>query len=332
MRSTMRSIAAAQRRAERDAKRRQRELERQQKELEWMEERERASYEVEVYDNYLAVLVSVHKDCGLRWDWEKTAKSNPPKEPAPKFLHEDGAKRDLKEYKPGISDKLLRRVDKKQNDLKQAIEDAKHIDEKEYQDAIAKYSADYTEWKELKELAHKVNLGDTDAYETVVNKIDPFSEISALGSSIHFHCDDSDVIEVTLHTHGEDVIPKEQKTLLKSGRLSVKNLPKTRFYELYQDYVCGATLRVARELFALLPIDMQIITSMASLLNTSTGHMEEQPILSVAIPRKTIQGLEFDHLDPSDSLTNFVHNMNFKKTKGFAAVDKIIASNLQSGV
>ena len=107
-------------------------------------------------------------------------------------------------------------------------------------------------------------------------------------------------------------------------------MPKTRFYELYQDYVCGCVLRVARELFALLPIETSIITAVTPLLNSKTGHMEDQEILSAVIPRKTTEVLDFRYLDPSDSLENFVHNMNFRKTKGFAAVKTIRPSSLDT--
>ncbi|MCA9957335.1 MAG: hypothetical protein KC434_21550, partial [Anaerolineales bacterium] len=50
------------------------------------------------------------------------------------------------------------------------------------------------------------------------------------------------------------------------------------------------------------------------------GLLEETPILSVAIPRETSKGLNFDAVDPSDSMVNFVHNMKFQKTKGFQSV------------
>jgi hypothetical protein len=132
-----------------------------------------------------------------------------------------------------------------------------------------------------------------------------------------------------LHVNSDEVIPSEVKGLLKSGKLSVKKMPKTRFYELYQDYVCGCVLRVARELFALLPIEMVIVNAVGNLLNTQTGYMEEQPILSVAIPRKTLEGLNFEMLDPSDSMSNFIHRMTFRKTKGFSAVETLKPSDLQ---
>ncbi len=57
--------------------------------------------------------------------------------------------------------------------------------------------------------------------------------------------------------------------------------------------------------------------------------MEEQPILSVAIPRNTIDGLNLDTIDPSDSMGNFVQNMDFNKTTGFRVSVKIDRVTLQ---
>lgn len=54
--------------------------------------------------------------------------------------------------------------------------------------------------------------------------------------------------------------------------------------------------------------------------------MEEQPVLSVAFSRSTIDTLNVEAIDPSDAMKNFVHNMTFKKTAGFSPV-----SALESG-
>ena len=51
--SVLRSVAAAQRRSEREARRRQREFARKQKQVAKMQELERARFEVEQYENYI---------------------------------------------------------------------------------------------------------------------------------------------------------------------------------------------------------------------------------------------------------------------------------------
>lgn len=328
--STVRSLAAAQRQVEREAKRRQRELEKRRKELERMEEIEIARHEVEAYENYIDVLMSIHKDCGPAWNWYQVSRISPPGKPERKSSHELKARKALEEFEPGIIDKALRRVDTKVESLTEAITEAARQDEEDYQNALKEYEAALAEWEEQRELASRIQSGDPEAYVQAIDSVDPFSELSGLGSTVKFSCEDPKLMEVAFYPHGEDVIPKEVKYLLKSGRLSTKNMPKTKFYELYQDYVCACVLRVARELFGLLPLEMVIITAVSSLLNSKTGHMEDQPIMSVAIPRRTLASLNFEYLDPSDSLGNFVHNMHFRKTKGFAAVEKISPSSLQA--
>jgi hypothetical protein len=107
---TARSLAASARRSERESKRRQRELERQRKQLEKMQETERAAYEVQVYENYIDVLLSIHKDCGASWNWEGILNSSPPREPEKSNLKERAAITRFKNYKPSLKDKILTRV------------------------------------------------------------------------------------------------------------------------------------------------------------------------------------------------------------------------------
>ena len=327
---TLRSIQAAQRRVERESQTRRRELERQRKQLERMQEMERAAYEVQVYENSVDLLLSVHKECSEAWDWEAIRRSNPPSKPTKHHTNEELAQAELDEFKPGVFDKLLRRAEAKRDKPVGAIVEARQADESEYQEALQAYEQQYADWQAACELAERILAGDAVAYCDAVRQTDPFSDISELGSSIEFRVENSSLVEATLHVNGEDVIPSEVKSLLKSGRLSVKQMPKGRFYGLYQDYVCGCALRVARELFALLPIETVIVNAVGNVLNTQTGHMEERPVLSVAIPGDRLEGLNFEMLDPSDSMDNFPHRMVFKKTKGFGAVEALSPSDLQT--
>ncbi len=328
-RGALRSLAAAQRRAEREAKRRQRELERQHKHYEKMQELEQARYELQVYENYIDLLQSMHQDCSYTWDWEAIGRSEPPDQPTLGRTHEEAAVAKLEMFKPGVFDKMLSRTESKRQKLLTAIEEAMQSDEQEYQEALRRYNQEYAEWGTACEVAAGIAAGRGQACLDAIRFADPFSEISELGSFIEFDAQSTSLVQATVHVNSEEVIPSEEKRLLKSGRLSVREMPKSRFYALYQDYVCSCVLRIARELFALLPVRIVTVHAMAKLLNTRTGCMEEAPILSVAIPRETIERLNLDMLDPSDSMGNFVHRMAFKKTKGFTAVDVLCPSDLE---
>ena len=327
---TLRSLSVMQRQSEREALKKQRELDKQRKLFEKMQELERSSYEVQVYENDIDVLISIHKDCGENWNWKLLQAIDPPIKPTKSNANERLAQSNLEAYKPSLIDKILKRIEIKRNELIVVVEENKRKDEQAYQEALEEYEKIYSEWKAIRELAIRILSGDIAAFTDAILQADPFSEINQIGSAINFEVNEDYLVEAILHVNSQDVIPNETKTLLKSGKLSVKKMTKTKFYELYQDYVCGAVLRVARELFALLPVNMVIVTAQGELLNTKTGHLEEQPIVSVAIPKETLNRLNFDMLDPSDSMDNFLHKMKFLKTKGFQKVDKILVSALNS--
>jgi hypothetical protein len=327
---TIRSINAANRKYEREAQRRRRELERQQKQLEKMQEIERAAYEVNVYENYIDLLISVHKECGDVWNWREIKSSKPPMKPEKSHQNEKLAQAKLDQFRAGFFDKILKRVDSKRDTLTQDIENARKKDEKENQEKLQAYEQEYNDWVTLHELSDKILSGDIKAYLDAIKQTDPFKDISELGSAIEFKPIDSSLLEASIYVNSEDVVPSDIKSQLKSGKLSVKKMPKGKYYELYQDYICSCVLRVAREIFALLPVEMVIVNCIGNLLNSQTGHMEEKTIFSVAIPQKTLEGFNFEMLDPSDSMNNFVHRMTFKKTTGFCAVEPLEAFDLQT--
>jgi len=60
------------------------------------------------------------------------------------------------------------------------------------------------------------------------------------------------------------------------------------------------------------------------MLNPATGHVEKQTILSVAVPRETLDKLIFETIDCSEAMSNFVHRINFSKTKEFSPVGPLI--------
>jgi hypothetical protein len=212
--------------------------------------------------------------------------------------------------------------------LEDAIEDARHRDKHEYQEALAQHEATKSDWDNSRRFAARILSGDLNAFAEAIRETSPFRDLAILGSSIQFSLPNSSIIRAQLHVNGEQAIPSEIKSQLKTGKLSAKPMPKTRFYELYQDYVCGCVLRVARELFALLPLKMVIVTALGRILNTQTGHLEEKAILSVAMPRDTVSQIRWAYVDPADTMANFVHRMCFKKSKGLFAIEPIELSEI----
>jgi len=107
-------------------------------------------------------------------------------------------------------------------------------------------------------------------------------------------------------------------------------MPITKFWALYQDYVCSIAFRVGRETFGRLPVSIILVTVQVPMLNTQTGHKEEQPILSVTFSRQTFKELNFQSLDPSDAMNNFVNRMSFAARSGFKVIEPLSLSDFSS--
>lgn len=312
---TIRSIQATSRRIERDSNRRQKELERERKNIEKLNALEQASYEVNVYENYVEVIQSIHKEWRERIDWEGILNADEPIKPENLHTHE-------KNFKAGLFAKLL--GNKEKGRLKAVEKDIK-----EYEVAYEKWEPAHLRWNEHKTLAEKLltGTGDPASKIEVIETVNPFTDLDEIGLAIDLSVAKNGVVEAELLTNGQEVVPSEVKSLLQSGKLSVKKMPKGVFNEIFQDHICSSVLRVGNELLAMLPDDIVIIHANNKILNTTTGHMEKQCILSVAVSRDTISALNMDLIDPSDSLGNFVHNMSFTKTKGFSITEKLLTSS-----
>ncbi|HEX8595696.1 MAG TPA: hypothetical protein VF682_20835 [Pseudomonas sp.] len=320
---TLRSMQASARRSERNSQRHQRELHKRQAQYAKMEALEQAAYEVEVYDNQLEVLLSVHKECGDEIDWSSFISRAEPIEPT--LTNDSEAQAIAREqgYTPNLFAKLFKFESRQRNKLLNEIEIAKRNDKDRLVQETRDWQAEHQGWLEEYSLAARVIAGDFQAKLDAIKLLDPFSDISHLGTSIGFNVGATGVVEATLNVHGSHVIPSEVKSLLQSGKLSTKKMPVGKYNELLQDYVCSCVMRVGRELLSLLADDIVVVTAVDALLNPVTGHVEDLPVLSVVFSAQTLERLNLDSLDPSEAMKNFLHNMAFKKTTGFSPVDRV---------
>ncbi|UFH34929.1 hypothetical protein [Flavobacterium acetivorans] len=318
----MRSYGAAVRRMEREQQRQAREAAKRFKEQQKLQEIENAQQAVSDWESYVETIQSVHKNCTDPIDWKQIEETEKPNEPILETKNEVIAKNKLASFKPSFFDKVFGSTQKKINRLSQQVEQAQQKDQKEFDIAYKNYLDELNNWNELQEISAGIKKKDPESYKNALQYFDPFSDIGELGTTISFNFEENH-IDIDLHVNSLDVIPDYELRQTSTGKLSKKNIPKTRYNELYQDHICSASMRIAREVFAYLPIDYARINAMAKIVNTKTGHLEEQPILSVIFPPQTIESLNLETIDPSDSMQNFVHNMNFNKTKGFSVIEKV---------
>jgi hypothetical protein len=278
-----------------------------------LEEAEQNRLAVEEHENYLEVITGVHKECDEFVNWQKINSIQAPYSPpatGPKRLK---AMREYENFTPGFLEKIFKAMgDKRRKKLEAAIVEAEEQDRKEYE-----------EWQNLNILSGKVLEGELDAYLQVIEEMNPLEDLLEFGSDFEFGADRSTAVEVEFRVKADTVVPKQALSLTPTGRLSIKDMTKTRYYDLVQDYVCSCALRIARDITSLLPVEKVVVHAVDSFLNTSTGCNEDITILSAVFDRDTLKGLDFHLLDPSDALENFRHNMKFQKTSGFKAVERI---------
>jgi len=178
----------------------------------------------------------------------------------------------------------------------------------------------HARWQWFHDVAVGVLGGNVQACEAVLQHLGPFQRLQELGGSIRVSIQQDWCVEAWLSANGSEVIPAEQPTVTPTGKSGRKKIPATRRWELFQDHICSAALRVAREVFALLPIPVVFVHVADVKLDPSTGHDVMVPVLSVAFDREVFAGLNLDKVDPSSAVEGFDHAMNFKKATGFSAV------------
>ncbi|HRP60213.1 MAG TPA: hypothetical protein PK833_08005 [Vicingus sp.] len=339
---------------ERDLKQREKEI----ATLEKQEMIEANNAEVVSHNNYIDVIQSVHKDYSKKMDWNKMLEIKEPdyvetlseiENKIEPFVNQSiiDDKRDLQErgekqlsfgvkffqkiskgkingfinmlfFKKDME--TIRYVAQKLNEIdnsrNERIEALKNIANENHQN----YLKDKQDYHKIIDIAKGVLNKDSQSYTYALNFFNPFEDLKEYGSDISFNVKEASIL-IDFFVHSEDVVPKTIKKSLHKG-LEVKEepIPISRFNEIYQDYVCSCILRISKEVFQLLPIDNVLINAKGTIINPATGNNEEKTIVSVIIEKEKLDKLNFDLLDPSDSMSNFSCNMNFKKSEGFKPV------------
>ncbi|WP_075618767.1 DUF4236 domain-containing protein [Paenisporosarcina indica] len=306
------SYSSSGRKYNSSAQQHRQQLARQQREQAKLEELQLAKLEVELYNNSIDLIHSIHKECDDSFDWAEIRHYRHPHHTNSKGQFEIEAQQKLDAFKPSMMQKILKTADKEEQHLQLAVTQARQEDVKEFD-----------ELKRTIRLANRILQQDIDAYFDVIEELSPLDDLLEFGSGFEFFIDDPKVLEVEFHVHTKNVVPTQVKSLTKTGKLSVKDMSKTVYYDIQQDYVCSCAIRIARDMFAILPFKTVVVHAMDEILDTSTGRTQIVPILSVKFDREVLNSLNFDAIDCSEAMANFVHQMKFKKTQGFTPVEKI---------
>jgi hypothetical protein len=166
---------------------------------------------------------------------------------------------------------------------------------------IEDYNSDIPNWDYLKSRADKVLNGDLETYFEIISDLNPVNDLLCFGSEFECGTEDPRMLHVHFCVNSAQVLK------------DIEHLTKTEYNELLQDYVCGCSIRVARDIFALLPFRRVIIDA------ENNG----KDILSVEFKRAEMLDMDYSSIDASDFITKFTHRMRFTLQDGFKEITPI---------
>lgn len=269
--------------------------------------------EVEEFNAAIKYITSFHKKCDYNYDWKAISKKSPPFKYKEKGPNEIKALKNLHNYEPNLLGKVFKFVAKnKERQLEEKVESARKKDEKLYK-----------EWKKRNKIARLILQEDLETYMKLLKDIKFCNKLAGFVPSIKCRTSNKDMMIIEYDLNIDDIVPAHYKTLTKTGRLSIRKYNKTDYYAIIKKYVSSFALRIARNIFGMLPIKTAIINTQTNVLDTQIGKINNITILSVKIDKATLSELNFNLIDPFDALNNFEHNVKFLKTKGFKPVEKL---------
>ncbi len=151
-----------------------------------------------------------------------------------------------------------------------------------------------------------------------------YSQISHLGSSIQVRSDAGWHVEATVQVINVAEIPSVRSAPTPYGPF--KKVPRRVIVEQYQEEVCSIVLRVACEIFELLPIEVVFVHATTQALARRTGTESQKTLLSVAFTRKGLLALTLSDLNAADVVAKFRHRMTLSNTNGFGAIEPLAPS------
>ena len=307
-RGTVGSFVRLAKQMERQSRTQQRELLRRQKAASRLEAYERGLLNIELFENHIARITTIHTEASERIHWPDLT------EPRVDRSGSVAAQRAIDEFKPGFFTrlfgeegarrKLAEKLEARLNDERLALEEAHRI----------------------AALARAVLSGSEEGYLHAITETGCLSELVELGAAPVGHIVSPTLAECTVHAEEQGVVPLAEPTMTKTGKPSSKKIPKRRRHELYEDYVCGLAIRAARELLTVLPLEKVLVHVRATIFNSATGNDEDVCVLSVWLPRARAETVNFDRADPSDLVESLQHRIERKRGDGLRAVQPLSAS------
>ena len=156
-------------------------------------------------------------------------------------------------------------------------------------------------WSYYHSMARQVLAGDIDAYLQLIYEVNPLEDLMEFGSGYTFGTDDPARMEVEFDVNTD---------ALTSAKASLR---RGEYNDLLHDYICSTVIRIARDIFALLPVQEAAVHA----------QLKDETVISALFDRPTLEKIRFGFIDPSDTLARFRVHMDYSAEAGFAPVERI---------
>ena len=139
-------------------------------------------------------------------------------------------------------------------------------------------------WKFLKSISRKVLSGDIDAYLETIEKMRPVDDLLDYGSDFEFGTDNPNSMEVEFRINAHNMLPDSNVVGVESCE------------QIFKEYVCASSIRVARDIFALLPVKYVVVYA----------KREDQIILQAKFDKNEVEKIDFREECPVDIIEKFL--------------------------
>lgn len=156
-------------------------------------------------------------------------------------------------------------------------------------------------WQYCHDRAYKILNGDIDTYLEVIQDTNPLDDLLEYGFGFECGTDSPNMMTVEFNSKQDELLPR------------TNDMSRVEYFDTLQDYICSCSIRIARDMFALLPVSFVIVHAKA----------DGNTVLSVKFDRRTFMKMKFQGSDASDFVCRFTNNMDFNPTTGFAPVAQI---------
>lgn len=244
----VRSANAAARRSERAALRRHRELIKAHQRQAKVSQQQRAADEAKRFENYLALLATVHLDCGEAPDWKALLITPAPAEPVwvESESREAIARSALASYRPSFLGRILGQGKRTIAQLEAAVRDAIVADRQDRERALAAHRRALEVWSTHTRLAQSVLRLELNACRAALEQAEAFDELRALKATVYLETVEQTEARLVYRISDVEVIPRNEVTLTAGGKLSTRDMGVTRYWSLFKDHVCSCVIAGSR--------------------------------------------------------------------------------------